>query len=365
MTSPPFPLSALFDALPIGVVLLDRDGRVVHFNKTEERLARRTRERALGRDFFEEIAPCMNVRELAGVFRDRIGREPLFEKLEISFAFPFIEGPRDVAVYLRSLEIAGTPYGALFVEDVSARRASERLERSLAELLRPEAGSPIAAILAGCGLLLQSPSLDAPALHTVGDMAYSADELQGLLMSLLDISRIESHRHEVHLAPQPLGALVQSATQNLAAHAKHLGVQFEVVLSDASPPAMVDASLMTRVIDGLLLNALRNAPHGSVVQIRTGTHEEGGPELLIRDEGPPLPNAALPSVDHAYHQGDFDEHWDPAAYQKGGGLTLTFAQLACAKQGGALVIDTSEERGTSVQLTFPPIDAQTPFLRIP
>ncbi|MEO0604453.1 MAG: PAS domain-containing protein, partial [Myxococcota bacterium] len=224
-------LGDVFDALPIGVVLLDTAGRVVHFNQTEERLARRTRERAIGRDFFAEIAPCMDVRELAGTFRDRIGKEPLFEKLELHFAFPFIEGPRDVAVYLRSLEIDGQPYGALFIEDVSAQRASVRLQRSLAELLQPDAGSPIAAILAGCGMLLQAePGLGSSGLRTVGDMAYHADELQGLLLDLLDISRIESSRQDVVVSQMALAPVVAGAVQALEGHARHLGLRLEVVV---------------------------------------------------------------------------------------------------------------------------------------
>jgi photoactive yellow protein len=64
-------LGPVFDALPVGVVVLDPAGLVRVFNKHEETLANRRRERVIGRPFFEEIAPCMNVRELAGEFFDK------------------------------------------------------------------------------------------------------------------------------------------------------------------------------------------------------------------------------------------------------------------------------------------------------
>lgn len=352
-------LTEVFDALPVGVVVLDRAGRVVHFNRTEERLARRSRDRALGRDFFTEVAPCMDVRELAGVFRDRIGQGPMFEKIEISFAFPFLEGPRDVAVYLRSMAFDGEPHAALFIEDVSARRAAERLQRSLAELLRPEAGSPIAGILAGCGLLLHDvPDLQGEALHTVGDITYEADELQSLLMNLLDISRLETHRQDVFVGPQAIAPLVGHAVGNLERHALHRGVRFDVGPLDETLIAMVDAPLMARTLDSLLLTALRQAPAGSAITVRLD-RGAAGPSILIRDQGGLLPEAELPTVQHRVRTAADD--WDPLSYGGREGLALTFVTVACAAHGARLDVEPSPTGTTyRVQLLRP--DAGTSFL---
>ena len=51
-------LNILFDSLPLGVVVLDGKGEVVIFNREEARLARRSRDRVIGRSFFREIAPA-------------------------------------------------------------------------------------------------------------------------------------------------------------------------------------------------------------------------------------------------------------------------------------------------------------------
>jgi len=351
-------LSDLFDALPVGVVVLDRHGRVVHFNRTEERLARRSRERALGRDFFTEVAPCMDVKELAGAFRDGIGRGDLFEQLEISFAFPFLEGPRDVAVYLRSLQVEGEPHAALFIEDVSARRAAERLQRSLAELLRPEAGSPIAGILASCGLLLSEvPDLQGPVLRAVGDVTYEADELQSLLMNLLDVSRLETHRQDIVVGPYPVAPLLRSAVETRERHAAHRGVRFDVGPLDDDLVAMVDAPLMARTLDSLLLTALRQAPAGSAVAVRL---EPGaaGPAVVVRDEGEPLTERQLPDLQH-HVRPDGEVH--DLSYGDREALALTFVTVACATHGARLAVEPSPGGTTyRVQLLAP--RAGTPFL---
>ena len=51
---------AQIDELPFGVVRLTTDGVVVQYSKTEGKLSGFGDRRAVGRDFFRTIAPCMN-----------------------------------------------------------------------------------------------------------------------------------------------------------------------------------------------------------------------------------------------------------------------------------------------------------------
>jgi len=53
------------DALPFGVVCLDERGRVVRMNRAEEQASGIQRWRALGRQFFRDVAPGPTNRELA------------------------------------------------------------------------------------------------------------------------------------------------------------------------------------------------------------------------------------------------------------------------------------------------------------
>jgi photoactive yellow protein len=78
------------DALPYGFIRLDGANRIVEYNRAESALSRRTREDVLGRDFFREVAPCANVRELAGWLEDRRTRGITdVTRLEFVFSFPF------------------------------------------------------------------------------------------------------------------------------------------------------------------------------------------------------------------------------------------------------------------------------------
>jgi len=107
------------------VVVIGPEGRVVAYNRAEAELAGTRPEDVLERDFFGEVAPCMDVREVAGRVRTALtGEEELDEELE--FRFPFDDGALDVRIRIRSLRLGGAPHAVLVIEDNTRLRETER-----------------------------------------------------------------------------------------------------------------------------------------------------------------------------------------------------------------------------------------------
>ena len=69
------------DALPFGVVRLSEDGTVTTFSQTEATQSGFDPHRALGRSFFDRVAPCMNT----PAFRGRIEAEAKQGTLDLEF----------------------------------------------------------------------------------------------------------------------------------------------------------------------------------------------------------------------------------------------------------------------------------------
>lgn len=86
------------DRLPVGIIELDREGRVVSYNAAEAKLAGRAPESVIGRDFFHEVAPCANVQRFGGRFREGVEAGSLNEIFPYTFAFE--PAPVDVWVKL-------------------------------------------------------------------------------------------------------------------------------------------------------------------------------------------------------------------------------------------------------------------------
>jgi photoactive yellow protein len=86
------------DTLPFGLIQLDRTGRILKFNQTEANLARINRDRQIGKNFFNDVAPCTKVKEFYGRFLQGLRERSLYETF--GFVFKFDHGWRNVAITL-------------------------------------------------------------------------------------------------------------------------------------------------------------------------------------------------------------------------------------------------------------------------
>lgn len=88
---------AQLDALPVGMIQLDRDGRILKYNRTESALARVAQEDAVGKSFFDEVAPCTRVQEFHGRFVEGVEHRNLHTIFD--YEFKFADGRRkDVVI---------------------------------------------------------------------------------------------------------------------------------------------------------------------------------------------------------------------------------------------------------------------------
>lgn len=85
------------DRLPFGAIALDRDGRITEFNAFEEEASSYAAPAVIGKRF-EEVAPCIKVKEFAGEIERGLRAEPLDEVLR--FVFPRYGGESLVTVRL-------------------------------------------------------------------------------------------------------------------------------------------------------------------------------------------------------------------------------------------------------------------------
>lgn len=334
-------LIGLLDELPIGVILLDRTGTVVHFNRYEERLARRQREKVVGRKFFEQVAPCMNVQELAGTFFERIGREPLSERVEFSFPFPFLDQPRDVVVHLASFDVGGETFGCLFVEDVSAQRSVERTRETLGSLLVHDLKNPLAVVHSNLGFL--ESVVDSPhATEAVEDALRATERLQRMLLDLLDVTRLETSAMPLRRRPLDLCEVARTIANEAKALGRLRGITIETQLPCEPVIVTADEDVLRRAIDNLVENAARHARSRVIVRA------QGAPASLeVADDGPGIPEAIRAGIFEKWVQVHTEE-------QRGHnrGLGLTFVRLAAQAHGGTASVECPPEGGTVFRFAF-------------
>lgn len=91
------------DALPFGYIALAPDGTVRKYNRYEADLARKDPREVLGRNFFTDVAPCTQVHDFEGRFREFVEAEGGPPTLSFDFLFRFRHGTQKVHVgFVRS-----------------------------------------------------------------------------------------------------------------------------------------------------------------------------------------------------------------------------------------------------------------------
>lgn len=72
------------DRLPIGAIQLDGERNILKYNLTEGAISGRDPKRVLGKNFFSEVAPCTDVQEFAGRFREG------YRERHLDVVFPYL-----------------------------------------------------------------------------------------------------------------------------------------------------------------------------------------------------------------------------------------------------------------------------------
>lgn len=96
------------DDLPFGVVRMDRQGIVADYNRFESNLSGLTPDRVIGKNFFEQVAPCTNNFMVAS----RYGEDSLDEQLDYVFTYKM----KPTKVRLRMLKSPASGHQYLLVE---------------------------------------------------------------------------------------------------------------------------------------------------------------------------------------------------------------------------------------------------------
>jgi photoactive yellow protein len=86
------------DSLPYGVIQLDPLGTVLRYNAFEAGLSGLNKQKVVGKNFFKQIAPCTDLQQFHGRFRDGVAGGELH--CTFLFHFAFRQRPCDVTVTL-------------------------------------------------------------------------------------------------------------------------------------------------------------------------------------------------------------------------------------------------------------------------
>lgn len=119
--------------------------------------------------------------------------------------------------------------------------------------------------------------------ETLGSIMQATDELNHFITSILELSKVESNRLQLHFESKDINQLIERSVEGFKAQAKARKIKLETNLEPLFP-VRIDAGLIAKVINNLIDNALKYSPEGSRVSIDS-REESDWIEISVRDQG--------------------------------------------------------------------------------
>jgi two-component system cell cycle sensor histidine kinase PleC len=178
---------------------------------------------------------------------------------------------------------------------------------------------------------------------------YSGSHLLHLINEILDISRIEAGRYDLHEESFRLIDVVDDCHRLLKLRAESKGLEIDLDLDPSLPTIWADERAMRQICLNLLSNALKFTPRGGRVMVRVYRDPAGGQTLSIRDTGPGIPREEIPRIMQAFGQGSLAHE----NAEGGTGLGLPIVKSLVELHEGTFELRSELRKGTEVLVTIP------------
>lgn len=238
---------------------------------------------------------------------------------------------------------------ALTQKTIEAQEAS-RVKSEFVSNVSHELRTPLNAILGFSHLVLGNiyGSINEDQKYALEGVIRNADDLRKLIDNLLDLSKIESGKAPLKIAPVEIPALIEDISAGLQSllEKKSLYLQYE---KKALPLIQSDGDKIKQILVNLLSNAIKFTPEGGVTVEMEDRPERERVEIRLQDTGIGIKPEDLAKIFNAFHQVD----GTPTREFGGSGLGLTIVKQLVDLLKGEISVESEYGKGSTFILSLP------------
>ncbi|MBN2537521.1 PAS domain-containing protein [candidate division WOR-3 bacterium] len=344
-------LEAILAALGEGLMVLDRDHRIVLWNRAAERMTGLAAEQVIGRS-------CRSVIDI------RSERHPdlctVICPARIGMAERRTTSHNDMATRITTrdgrlvwvaltasplLEDSGEPTGCVVVlMDVTREREIDRLKSTVISTVSHELRGPLTPLIGFAELLAEEELPDAKRRQYARLIAVEGRRLERMVNDFLTLSRIEAGRFELRLGKVDVRRLVDEIIA--VEQGQHPDHRLENLLPADFPAVTADPDQLKRALYNLVSNAIKYSPAGGPVRV-SGRVADGRAAISVTDEGTGIRPEDLDRLFHRF--GRLDEHRGIS----GTGLGLSITAAIVREHGGEVTVQSEHGRGSTFTISIP------------
>lgn len=236
---------------------------------------------------------------------------------------------------------------------VQMKRAEEMTElksRFLATISH-ELRTPLSTMLGLTELVVRSGSHDQKTSERLGVVLRSGKRLLSLINGILDLSKIEAGKMEVHTAHFSLEDIIQELYNTFSVNAAERGLEFNIKNKLGGLTTLqTDRYKLLQILINLLGNAFKFTEAGSV-ELIISPAADNGIEFSVKDTGIGIAPEAQQIIFEEFRQVDSSS----TRKHGGSGLGLTISEKFTELIGGRLHLSSRLNAGSVFTLSIPEI----------
>ena len=330
-------LGTLFLHMTDGVVAFSWEGAVIQSNPAAERLLGRAIPIGGEENYDTLFAPIAPLRGVLAV------EQP-----------GYLDGAMDVDG--RSLELLLAPFdperlgGVLVViHDVTEQRKTEEMRREFVANVSHELRTPLTNIRSYAETLADNAGALPPDTEKnfLGVILNESDRMTHIVQDLLTLSRFDSGRTELKLAPFDFERAVRDVYNAILMEAQRHGHKVELELENGLPQVSGDRERILQVMMNVVSNAIKYTPDGGRIRISAG-RLGARVWMEVADNGIGIPKEDRGRIFERFYRVD-----KARSRESGGtGLGLSIAKEIVDRHEGTLELVERPGPGLTVRLTL-------------
>ena len=366
-------LKEVFYNTPIGMVLLDKNNRILIANQQAVTIFTSAQSNAAGR--IRENVPLQTLIQTEA--RNRFVKQfsAITENMQTSFKADFplsaenienyeTENPWITMYCSRANTFRKHPVFFALIEDITENRKSKknlrkakeeaehatRIKSEFLANMSHEIRTPIHTIT-GMTELISETGLDAEQKDYAEQIQFSAEVLLHLVNDILDFTKIESGRLNLEIADMDLYQVVENALDLVSLEAHRKGLELIMNIKKDVPGTLKGDSVRLReILVNLLSNAVKFTNEGEIEIIvkqkySTKTYEEL--EFSVRDTGIGMDKYEKRNIFSPFSQAD-----SSTSRKYGGtGLGLTISRNLIRLMSGTIDVESAPAKGSVFRFT--------------
>ena len=325
----------VIDNMEEGLVLLNKEGRILLMNRSATHLLAVQDEDYIGRDFL------------------LFGDEPKLHKL-LSKVYNGKNYSVSVEMDNKNYEIHGNPVFSdddiqgvvLFYMDVTEKMEAEQLRREFSANVSHELKTPLHSISGCAELLLNNMVKEADQPQFLQQIYDEAQHMVALVENIISISKLDETSEELPLEEIDLLAMSQDVVKQLMPHAKMKDIELDVSGENVIIKGV--HTLIHEMVYNLCDNAIKyNKENGSVSVIVTKNKDEA--VLKVKDTGIGIPEDQVDRVFERFYRVDKSH----SRASGGTGLGLSIVKHAAIRHNATIKVKSKVGKGTTISVRFP------------